>query len=48
MNYTCCDYRLEMILLGLNRRLASETLTDDEREAIKKEIRRIEAQMGID
>ncbi len=45
--YTCADYRLEMILLGLTRRLESEALTDDEREAVRGEIRRIEAQLGI-
>lgn len=46
--YTCNEYREEMILLGLQRRLADKTLTDKERRAILDEIRRVEQQMGID
>lgn len=46
-NYTCNDYRLEMILLSLKRRLSSEDLSDAEKLAIRNEIRRIEAQMGM-
>jgi len=46
--YTCTDYRAEMILLSLNRRLCNEPLSDEEKTAIKSEIKRIEQQMGMD
>lgn len=46
-NYTCNDYRLEMILLSLKRRLSSENLSDAEKLSILDEIRRIETQMGM-
>lgn len=46
--YTCADYRAEMILAGLNRRLNAEDLTTDEREALKARIRDLEAEMGLD
>lgn len=48
-NYTCTDYREEMRLIGLRRRLREEaSLTDAEREKLQTEIRRIEAEMGLD
>jgi hypothetical protein len=47
MNYTCNDYREEMILLSLQRRLSSPDLSPEETEALKQEIARLEAQMGI-
>ena len=40
--YTCNDYREEMILLGLKRRLYREDLSEDERKKILKEIETIE------
>ncbi len=46
--YTCNEYREEMILLGLQRRLASDGLSCKEKENIKEEIARIEKQMGIE
>ena len=46
-NYTCNDYRVEMILLGLNRRLTQENLTKEEKQQIKEEIARIESDMGL-
>ncbi len=45
MTYTCSDYRLEMILLGIRRRLHEEDLLEDEKERLLKEIRKIEAEM---
>jgi hypothetical protein len=45
--YTCSDYREEMILLGLKRRLNEEDLGADERREIAKEIEDIEKKMGI-
>ncbi|MBU1170850.1 MAG: hypothetical protein KKD44_14910 [Proteobacteria bacterium] len=46
-NYTCNDYREEMILLGLQKRLNQGNLTDDERKELLKEIESIEKQMGM-
>src|SRR6056297_869729 len=45
--YTCNDYRLEMILLSLKQRLAGENLSEEERTEIQKEIRRLETEMGM-
>ncbi len=47
MDYTCNDYRAEMILLGLRRRLASPDLGEAEREAVHAEIRKLENEMGL-
>ena len=46
--YTCNEYREEMILLGLQKRLSSNDLTPEERQSILKEIARVEKQMGLD
>lgn len=46
--YTCRQYREEMILLGLRKRLNVPELSDRERQTIEKEIRRLEAQMGME
>ena len=40
--YTCNDYREEMILLGLKRRLYKQDLSEEERKEIQREIERIE------
>jgi hypothetical protein len=40
--YTCNDYREEMILLGLKRRLYKQNLSEEERKEIQREIERIE------
>jgi len=45
--YTCSDYRLEMILLGLQRRLHNETLSDIEKQKILQEIKKLEITMGM-
>lgn len=47
MAIRCSDYRLEMILLGLRRRLSDEGLSEDEKDKLLKEIRRIEAEMRM-
>jgi hypothetical protein len=47
MTYTCSDYRLEMILLGIRRRLHEEDLLEAEKERLLKEIREIEAEMEL-
>jgi hypothetical protein len=46
--YTCRQYREEMILLGLKKRLSDPALTEDERQAIEKKILRLEALMGME
>ena len=46
--YTCNDYREEMILLGLKRRLALGKLDKEEKEEIIKKIKENEKAMGID
>lgn len=45
--YTCNDYRAEMRLLGLNRRLAEDALTESERSQLLSEIQALEAEMGM-
>ena len=45
--YTCTEYREEMILLGLQKKLASKDLTPEERAKILKEITEVEKQMGM-
>lgn len=46
--YGCKDYRQEMVLAGLRGRLQKEDLSEDERDAIVEEIRRLESAMGMD
>ncbi|MEW6261001.1 MAG: hypothetical protein AB1547_14000 [Thermodesulfobacteriota bacterium] len=45
--YTCTDYRLEMILLGLIRRVNNEDIDPEEREKLQLEIQDIERKMGL-
>lgn len=44
-SYTCQDYRQEMILLGLQRRLSDPDLSDEERRTVIDEIQRLEQEM---
>ena len=46
--YTCNEYREEMILLGLKRRLADPTLSDTERRELADRIHQLEQAMGMD
>lgn len=48
MKYTCTDYRTEMILLGLKRRLELADLSAEEKEDILKQIKKLEAAMELD
>jgi len=48
MEYTCIDYRAEMILLGLKRRLHLEELSEEEREKIILQIEKFEVKAGLD
>ncbi|KJS28409.1 MAG: hypothetical protein VR64_24700 [Desulfatitalea sp. BRH_c12] len=45
--YTCTDYRQEMILLSLQRRLADPTLDEHEKQHLQEQIRKLEADMGM-
>ncbi|MFO7749377.1 MAG: hypothetical protein R6V54_04725 [Desulfobacteraceae bacterium] len=47
-NYTCTEYREEMILMALQKKLASADLTAKEREKIQREIAELEKSMGMD
>jgi hypothetical protein len=46
--YSCRDYREEMRLLGLKRRLAQKELSDEERRVIIEEIQKLESAMEMD
>ena len=46
--YTCNEYREEMILLGLRRKLAQKDLTPEERDRLRDEIAEVEKKMGLD
>jgi len=46
--YTCREYREEMLLLGLRRRLAAEDLADTEKRVLEEQIRQLENTMQMD
>jgi hypothetical protein len=46
--YTCSDYRKEMILIGLVKRLNRNDLTEEERQRIAAEIESLEVAMDLD
>ena len=46
--YTCSDYREEMRLLGLKKRLNENDLTPAERRSLKVEISKLEATLQLD
>jgi len=45
--YTCNEYREEMILAGLKKRFAQNSLSENERSEVEQEILRIEKVMGF-
>ena len=45
--YTCTEYRQEMVLLSLRRRLADPTLNPSEKKELEVQIRKLEADMGM-
>ncbi len=47
-NYTCAEYRQEMILLGLKRQLETPGLPEAQRMRIAEKIDELERQMGMD
>lgn len=46
--YTCLEYREEMTLLGLKRRLENPELSEAEKDWITKEIKKLEKHMRMD
>lgn len=46
-NYTCNEYREEMILAALQRRLQQEDLSEEERAELLREIAEFEERMGM-
>lgn len=46
--YTCQEYREEMILLSLQKKLAAPDLPPEEKQRILEEIAEVEARMGMD
>ena len=47
-NYTCADYRIEMILLSLRQRLQRKDLSKEERKDIISQMKKLEAAMKLD
>ena len=47
-NYTCNEYREEMMLLGLRKRLNQGNLTEEEEQIVKADIKRLESLMGME
>ena len=47
MTYTCIDYRFEMRLLGLKKRLQEENLNEEERAQVVREIEELEKAMEL-
>jgi len=45
--YTCTEYRQEMILLALQRKLALPDLPEEERRRLVEEITRMERELGM-
>ena len=46
--YTCNEYREEMILLGLKKKLESPDLTEAEKEKLHKEIKELTKKMDME
>lgn len=46
--YTCLEYREEMILLALQRKLSVPDLPPEEKEQLLTQIAAVEARMGMD
>jgi len=46
--YTCAEYRAEMILLMLHRRLNEENLSPEDRAAVEEKIETLQAEMGLE
>jgi len=47
MKYTCEDYRSEMQLVALKKRLQQEDLTKEEKSKLIEEIKQLEEEMNL-
>jgi hypothetical protein len=45
--YTCTEYREEMVLLALQRKLQNPALNREEKETLRKEIAELEIRIGF-
>lgn len=43
----CSSHRREMALVGLQQRLQSDSLSDEERKTLEAEIARLEEELGL-
>ncbi|MBU4053238.1 MAG: hypothetical protein KKA41_02625 [Proteobacteria bacterium] len=46
-DFTCAEYRKEMILVQLRRKFSHADLSPDEKQALKKEIDQLEIELDI-
>jgi hypothetical protein len=46
--YTCNEYRQEMMLLGLKRRLEDPEMSEAEKKRLYEKVCQLERQMGMD
>ncbi|MDR0476545.1 MAG: hypothetical protein LBH14_01205 [Desulfobulbaceae bacterium] len=47
-SYTCNDYRAEMMLLAMRRKLQNDGMNEDEADRLRQEIAHLEKQIGMD
>lgn len=45
--YTCMDYRQEMILMALKRKLEQQDLSEDEKRVLREQIQELESALGM-
>ncbi len=45
--YTCNDYRQEQILLSLSRRLEDPDIAESEKERLRRQIKKLEADLDM-
>lgn len=46
--YTCNDYRQEMMLAGLRKQLADPKVSDSEKKRLERQIKSLEKEMGLE
>ncbi len=46
--YTCREYRQEMILLSLKKRLAAADISEEEKKYLQQQIAEVEQSMGME
>ena len=46
--YTCADRRQEMMLAGLRKQLSDPDRSAEQKKRLEQEIKRLEAEMGLD